>query len=69
MEYIPWFVWIILAAIVFGTTAQVVDTVLKHRRKVAELTHGPARHEVLTRLEAIERRLDGIERTLTEIPG
>jgi hypothetical protein len=69
MESIPWFAWILLGAIVFGSLASVVDSVLKHRRKVAEITAGPARHEVLVRLDAIEHRLERIERALTEIPS
>jgi hypothetical protein len=69
MESIPWFAWILLGAIVFGSLASVVDSVLKHRRKVAEINAGPARHEVLVRLDAIEHRLERIERALTEIPS
>lgn len=69
MEYIPWFAWIVLFGIVFGTTASVVDSVLKHRRKVAEIQAGPSRYEVTTRLDAIEGRLERIERALTDIPG
>jgi hypothetical protein len=69
MESIPWFAWIVLGAIVFGSLASVVDSVLKNRRKIAEINAGPSRHEVLVRLDAIEHRLERIERTLTEIPG
>jgi hypothetical protein len=69
MESIPWFAWILLGAIVFGSLASVVDSVLKHRRKVAEINAGPARHEVVVRLDAIEHRLERIERALTEIPS
>ena len=69
MESIPWFAWIVLGGIVFGTLASVADSVLKNRRKIAEINAGPARHEVLARLEAIEQRLERIERALTEVPG
>jgi hypothetical protein len=69
MEHIPWIAWIAITAIAFGSAASVIDAVLKNRRKIAEIQAGPARHEVLARLDAIEQRLERIERTLTEIPG
>ena len=59
----------IMAGIVFVGVASVVETQLKNRRKLAEINAGPARHEVLARLEAIEQRLERIERALTEVPG
>ncbi len=69
METIPWFVWIVLAGIVFGTIASVTDAIAKNRRKIAEIQAGPARHEVIARLDSIEARLERIERVLTDIPG
>lgn len=69
MESLPWFVWIVLAGIVFVTIASVTDTIAKNRRKIAEIQAGPARHEVIARLDAIETRLERIERALTDIPG
>lgn len=69
METWPWFVWILLAGIVCGTAASVIDAALKNRRRIAEIAAGPSRTEVLVRLEAIEQRLERIERALTEIPG
>ncbi len=69
MESIPWFAWIVLGAIVFGSLASVADSVLKNRRKIAEIHAGPSRHEVLVRLEAIEHRLERIERALSEVPN
>lgn len=68
MESIPWFAWIVLGGIVFATIASVTETIAKNRRKIVEIQTGPARHEVVARLEAIEVRLARIERALTEIP-
>lgn len=69
MEYIPWFVWIVLAGIAFAAVVSVVDTWGKTRRKVAEAAAAPSRVEVLERLDAIDRRLAAIERSLDEIPN
>ena len=69
MDSLPWIAWILIAAIVFGTLASAVDTIAKNRRKIAEIKAGPARTEVLGRLDAIEHRLERIERALTDIPG
>jgi hypothetical protein len=69
MESIPWFAWIVLGGIAFGTLASVVDSVLKNRRKIAEIHAAPSRDEVLVRLDAIEHRLERIERALSEVPS
>lgn len=64
MDPVLWFVWVALLAVVVGGAATVVDLVLKHRRRLAEISAGGARPEVHDRLDAIDARLERIERTI-----
>ena len=68
MDPVLWFVWVALLAVVVGGTATVVDTVLKHRRRLAEIQAGAPHAEVRERLEEIDARLERLERALDVAP-
>lgn len=64
MDPVLWFVWVALLAVVVGGTATVVDTVLKHRRRLAEIQAGTPHADVRDRLDEVDARLDRLERAV-----
>ncbi|KSW30124.1 hypothetical protein [Cellulomonas sp. B6] len=64
MDPVLWFVWVALLAVVVGGTATVVDTVLKHRRRLAEIQAGTPHTDVRDRLDEVDARLDRLERAV-----
>ncbi|MDQ0425387.1 MULTISPECIES: hypothetical protein [Cellulomonas] len=68
MDPVLWFVWVALLAVVVGGTATVVDTVLKHRRRLAEIRADAARRDVHDRLDAVDARIERLERASDAAP-
>lgn len=64
MDPLLTFAWIALLAVLVGGTATVVDLVLKHRRRLAEIEAGAPSDEVRDRLDAVDARLERIELAL-----
>lgn len=72
MAEIPWYAWIILAAIAAICVYLIVGGIYK----IVKLRSGSSRDEILAsneavlgRLEALDQRFARIERTLDEIPS
>ena len=70
MEYIPWFVWIVIAAIIAGTIVTVSTSRSTGRNELAQALkqHTEATEKLVARLDGIELRLTSVEKTLNEIP-
>jgi uncharacterized membrane protein YqgA involved in biofilm formation len=70
MEYIPWFAWIIIVAIIVGGVITVTSELARGRNRATqaleENTRANAR--LVERLDAIDARLGSVEKTLTDIP-
>lgn len=70
MEYIPWFVWIVIVAILAGVTITVVNTLGGRKAELAQALRQNAEvnEKLMSRLDSIEHRLTSVEKTLNEIP-
>ncbi len=70
MEYIPWFAWIIIVAIIVGGVITITSELTRGRNRATqaleENTRANAR--LVERLDAIDARLGSVEKTLTDIP-
>ena len=77
MEYIPWFAWIPILAIIGWALISVVESRNNTKLKLAEAhpelvdalkANAEANRQLLERLSGLENRLAAIEKTLTDIP-
>lgn len=70
MEYIPWFMWIVLAGIVAGVVITLANSAGRRKSELAQALqqHAEANERLISRLDGIEARLTSVEKTLTEIP-
>lgn len=70
MEYIPWFVWIVIAAIIAGTIVTVSTSRSTGRNELAQALkqNAEANEKLVARLDGIDLRLTSVEKTLNEIP-
>lgn len=70
MEYIPWFVWIVLAAMLAGVVITVANTRGRQNAAIAEALKQSteANERLIARLDGIESRLTSVEKTLSDIP-
>ena len=70
MEYIPWFVWIVIAAIIAGTIVTVSTSRSTGRNDLAQALkqNAEATEKLVARLDGIDLRLTSVEKTLNEIP-
>ncbi|MFB0834655.1 hypothetical protein ACX8Z9_05735 [Arthrobacter halodurans] len=70
---IPWFAWIAIAAIIVGC----VNTIFANRRSAVpgeELSlqlaeNAELNRRLLERLDSLDRRVAGVEKTLSDIPN
>lgn len=72
MSELPWFAWIVIAAIAAGAVGLVMEgihRIVKERGHQARDVASAGNAEVLARLDGLDRRLARIERTLDEIPS
>ncbi|MFT4259639.1 hypothetical protein [Microbacterium sp.] len=70
MEYIPWFVWIVLAGIAAGVIITVVNSVNGRKSELAQALaqNAETNERMLARLDGIDDRLRSVEKTLNDIP-
>ena len=70
MEYIPWFVWIVIAAIIAGAIVTVSTSRSTGRNELAQALkqNAEANEKLVARLDGIDLRLTSVEKTLNEIP-
>ncbi len=70
MEYIPWFAWIVIAAIIAGTIVTVSTSRSTGRNELAQALkqNAEANEKLVARLDGIDLRLTSVEKTLNEIP-
>ncbi len=70
MEYIPWFVWIVIAGIGAGVIVTVANTLGGRKTELAQALKQNAEinEKLISRLDGIETRLTSVEKTLNEIP-
>lgn len=70
MEYIPWFVWIVIVAILAGLTITVVNTLGSRKAELSQALkqNAEVNEKLIDRLDSIELRLSSVEKTLNEIP-
>ncbi|OJU41257.1 MAG: hypothetical protein BGN97_16110 [Microbacterium sp. 69-10] len=70
MEYIPWFVWIVIAAIIAGTIVTVSTSRGTGRNELAQALkqNAEANEKLVARLDGMDLRLTSVEKTLNEIP-
>ena len=79
MEYIPWFAWIPLAAIIGWAVISVIESRNTTKLKLAETANNPeladalrsnteVNRQLLEGMSELENRLSAIEKTLTDIP-
>lgn len=71
MDYIPWFVWIVLAAIAAGVIITVTNSLAGRKSELTQALrqNAEANEKLITRLDDIDRRLGSVEKTLNDIPG
>lgn len=70
MEYIPWFVWIVIVAIAAGVIITVTNSIVGSKSELTEALRQNAavNEKLLARLDAIDDRLASVEKTLNDIP-
>lgn len=68
--YMPWFGWIIILAIIVGGIISIVDSHSRKDKVTARLVEQNAElnEKVVARLEAVDSRLESLEKTLTDLP-
>lgn len=71
MEYIPWFVWIVIAAIAAWVIITVTSSLAGRKSELAEALRQNAEvnEKLVARLDGIDDRLRSVEKTLNDIPG
>ena len=71
MEYIPWFVWIVIAGIAAGVIITVTNTLAGRKSELNQALRQNAEvnEKLITRLDGIDDRLRSVEKTLNDIPG
>lgn len=70
MEYIPWFAWIVIVAILAGAIIAVANAASGRKAELVQALkqNTEVNEHLRARLEDVERRLASVEKTLTEIP-
>lgn len=70
MEYIPWFVWIVIVAIAAGVIITVTNSIVGRKSELTEALRQNAEinERLLARLDGIDDRLGSVEKTLNDIP-
>lgn len=70
MEYIPWFVWIVIVAIVAGVVITVTNSLAGRRSELTQALkqNAEVNARLLARLDGIDDRLGAVEKTLNDIP-
>jgi len=70
MEYIPWFVWIVIVAIAAGVIITVTNSLVggKSELTAALKQNAEVNAKLLARLDGIDDRLGAVEKTLNDIP-
>lgn len=79
MEYIPWFAWIPIVAIIGWALISMVESQNRTKLKLAKAANNPelavalkdnaeVNRQLLQKMSELENRLATIEKTLTDIP-
>ena len=75
MDYfgLPWFAWIVIVGIVFGTVTNVIiargkgDADGELRLQIEQNVE--LNRQLLLRLESLDNRMAGVEKTLNDVPN